>query len=136
MDFTLTEEQQMLRDTARDLFAKECPLDFVRTAWNDRDAASKLWTAQLSGWLDLATADLVDVALFAEEHGRATAPGEFFASLLAAQVAAAAGRRPAGTATVAVSDAAGLWVPHAGADKHFVPSAGEVDEIFVVGGSP
>lgn len=135
MDFALTEEQQMLRDTARELFAKECSVDFVRVAWNDRVAAAGLWTKQLSGWMDLAQADLVEVSLFAEEHGRAVAPGEFFASLLAAQVAAAAGSTPAGSATVAVSDAAGLWDPHVDVDKHFVPSAGEVDEIVVVGGS-
>jgi len=64
-------------------------------------------------------------------------PGdEILASLLAAEVAAAAGQELTGSASVAVSGPDGLWIPHAGATKHFVPSAGEVDEIAVVSGSP
>jgi alkylation response protein AidB-like acyl-CoA dehydrogenase len=136
LDFTLTDEQQMVRETARELFAKECPRDFLRSAWSDRRAASGLWQRQLSGWTPLAGADLVDVMLFVEEHGRAAAPGEFFASLLAAQVAAAAGHSLAGSASVAVADADGIWTPHPKPRKHFVPSAGEVEELVVVSGSP
>lgn len=136
MDFTLTEEQEMVRDTARALFAKECTTDFVRDAWGDPSRAARLWDEQLSEWMDLAAGDLVDLMLFVEEHGRAVAPGAFFASLLAAQVGATAGHEPRGTASVAVSGTDGLWVPHEGARKHFVPSAGEVEEILVVGGSP
>lgn len=136
MDFALTDEQEMVRQTARELFAKECTLDFVRRAWSDRGVAASLWRDQLGGWLDLAAGELVDVMLFIEEYGRAVAPGAFFASLLAAQVAAAGGRELSGSATVAVSGPDGIWVPHEHSSKHFVPSAGEVDEIVVVGGSP
>ncbi len=135
MDFTLSDEQEMLRDTARELFARECPLDLVRSVWETPEAARPLWERHLSGWMELGSADLVDVALFMEEHGRAAAPGPFFASLLAAQVARAAGRELAGSATVAVSGPEGTWLPHDDAHKHFVPSAEEADEVFVVGGS-
>ena len=30
MDFSLTDDQQLLRDTARNLLAKECPVSLVR----------------------------------------------------------------------------------------------------------
>lgn len=136
MDFRLSDEQAMLRETARALFTRECPLDFVRGAWSEPSRGVALWRSHLSGWLELASADVADVALFVEEHGRAVAPGPFFASLLAAQVARAAGRERTGSASVAVSAAAGTWSPHGDPLKHFVPSADEVDEILVVGGSP
>ncbi len=135
MDFTLTEEQEMVRETARELFAKECSLDFVRSAWTEPARGAGLWERHLSGWMELASADVVDVMLFVEEHGRAVAPGPFFASLLASQVARAAGRDLAGSATVAVSAADGTWTPHDDALKHFVPSAADVDEVVVVSGS-
>jgi alkylation response protein AidB-like acyl-CoA dehydrogenase len=135
MDFTLTQEQEMVQETARALFTAECTADFVRNTWDDREAAATLWDKQLSGWMELAEADVVDVMLFVEEYGRAAAPGAFFASLLAAQVAMAAGQELSGSATVAVSGANGAWVPNADPVKHFVPSAEEVDEILVVGGS-
>jgi alkylation response protein AidB-like acyl-CoA dehydrogenase len=136
VDFRLTDEQEMVRETARALFASECTLDVVRAAWDDPAPAAALWHTQLASWMELAAGDVVDLMLFMEEYGRAAAPGAFFASLLAAQVAAAAGKTLSGSATVAVSDADGLWVPHAGTAKHFVPSAGEVDEIALVAGSP
>ncbi len=135
MDFTLSDEQEMVRDTARELFAKECTIDYVREAWSDRGLGSRLFKDQLSDWMELATADLVDLVIFIEEHGRAVAPGEFFASLLAAQVAQAGDVELTGSASVAVSNAQGAWVPHDGREKFFVPSAAEVDEILVVAGS-
>ena len=135
MDFALTGEQQMVRETARELFAKECSLDFVRAAWTEPNRGAALWDRHLSGWMELASADVVDAMLFVEEHGRAVAPGPFFASLLAAQVARATGRELAGSATVAVSGADGTWTPHDQAEKHFVPSADDVEEVVVVSGS-
>jgi alkylation response protein AidB-like acyl-CoA dehydrogenase len=135
MDFRLTEEQAMVRETARELFSKECGIDFVHSAWSDRRVAASLFDEQLSGWMELAEADAVDVILFVEEHGRAVAPGVFFPSLLAAQVAASAGRQLAGSASVAIAGADGIWTPHDDERKHFVPCAGEVDELVVVSGS-
>jgi len=85
--------------------------------------------------MELASADVVDLTLFVEEHGRAVAPGPFFASLLAAQVAATVGRELSGSATVAVSGEDGTWSPNEETAKHFVPSAADVDEILVVSGS-
>ncbi|MBW2229906.1 MAG: hypothetical protein JRG92_02035 [Deltaproteobacteria bacterium] len=136
MDFTLSDEQEMVRDTARELFTKECTIDFVRSAWKQPTLAVGLFDRHLSDWLELASADAVDLMLFALEHGRAIAPGPFFASLLAAQVASATGRDLSGSASVAVSGSDGTWTPNEDATKHFVPSAADVDEILVVSGSP
>jgi len=136
VDFTLTEEQEMVRETARELFAKECSIDLVRSAWSEPARGVALWERHLSGWLELASADLVDLILFVEEYGRAVAPGPFFASLLAAQVAQTAGHALAGPASVAVAPADGTWTPHDAVLKHFVPSADEAEEIVVVSGSP
>jgi alkylation response protein AidB-like acyl-CoA dehydrogenase len=136
MDFALSDEQEMVRDTARALFERECDIDFVRRAWQEEGEARSLWEDHLSEWMDLATNDLVDIALFMEEHGRAAAPGVLFASLLASQVAEAAGLTLGGSATVAISGEDGLWIPNSHSTKHFVPSLAEVDEVVVVGGSP
>jgi alkylation response protein AidB-like acyl-CoA dehydrogenase len=136
VDFALSDEQRMLRDTARDLFARECPIEFVRHAWSDPACGRALWDRHLSGWLELAAGELVDTALFLEEYGRALAPGPFFASLLAAQVASAAGYGgDSGSASVAVAGPDGLWSPHDHPIKHFVASAADVDAILVIGGS-
>ncbi len=135
MDFALNDEQRMLRDTARDLFTRECPIDFVRRAWADPACGVSLWERHLSSWLELAASDLVDVVLFLEQHGRAVAPGPFFASLLAAQLATAAGLEVRGSASVAVAGPDGLWSPHDDAIKQFVASAADVEDILIVGGS-
>src|SRR4051794_6542388 len=43
MDFTLTEDQQLLRETARKLLDKECPLALVRAHIDDPEAYLPLW---------------------------------------------------------------------------------------------
>jgi alkylation response protein AidB-like acyl-CoA dehydrogenase len=136
MDFTLTAEQEMLRDTARQLFDQECSSTFVRAAWADPVAARPLWERHLAGWMDLAAGDLVDLVLFATEHGRAVAPGVFFGSLLAAQVAAAGGVELSGSAAVAVAGVDGVWRPNDEPVATHVLEADEVDQLVVVGGSP
>lgn len=81
-DWSLTEEQQELRDAARQFFDRECPLDRVRAADVDGFDAN-LW-GQVCG-LDLQAiglpeahggvgGDLVDLALVVEERGRTIAP--------------------------------------------------------------
>src|SRR5664279_6558965 len=85
MDFTLTDEQSMVRDTARALFAKESPTTLARACIVDAHAADRLWVDHLSGWMELAGGDLVDLTLFMEEYGRALVPGAFLPTLLAAQ---------------------------------------------------
>ena len=52
MDFTLTEQEQLLKDTAHRLLAAECPPSVVRAHVDDRQAADSLWQ-HLAGWTEL-----------------------------------------------------------------------------------
>jgi alkylation response protein AidB-like acyl-CoA dehydrogenase len=143
MDFTLTDEQQLLRDTARTLLAKECPPSLLRDHIEDPSVADALW-ARLRDFAALGDGPLTDLCLFATETGYVAAPGPFFATTaLFAPVLAAVGddRLPAAlagetTGTVALADAAGVWAPHPGAVKHFVPELDRVDWVAVVTPGP
>ncbi|MBV8161379.1 MAG: hypothetical protein JO265_10695 [Acidimicrobiia bacterium] len=79
MDFTLSEEQELLRDTARALLEKECPISLVRAYQDDASAAETLWK-HLAEWTELGGGPLVDLCLFLEETGAVLAPGPFFAT--------------------------------------------------------
>jgi alkylation response protein AidB-like acyl-CoA dehydrogenase len=79
VDFTLTLEQELVRDSARSLLTKECPSSLVRAHADDPGAADPLWK-HLREWTDLAGAPLVDLCLFLEETGAVLAPGPFFAT--------------------------------------------------------
>lgn len=136
MDFSLTDEQRMIQHTARTLLRRECPLELVRTAWDNPALAQPLWQDHLNEWLGLAEQSNCDVSLFMEEYGRALAPGVYFPSLLAAFAANAVEGTLSGSATVAVAGADGFWIPNREAVKHFVPCAAQVDEIVVIHGSP
>jgi alkylation response protein AidB-like acyl-CoA dehydrogenase len=136
MDFSLTAEQEMLRDTARQLLTKECPSTLLREAWDDPSAAGPLWTTHLADWVELADGDLVDLALFMEEHGRAMVPGVFFPTVLAAQIVGSLGMEPLrGSASVAVAGPAGEWVANGSPIKHHVVEADRVEQLLVVAGS-
>lgn len=136
MDFSLTDEQRIIQDTARSLFVAQCPLDLVKAAWENIDAAQPLWEKHLSDWLGLSEQPVADMTLFLEEYGRAAAPGVYFSSLLAAYAAATIDESLDGSATVAVAGANGYWRPNREAVKHFVPCASEVEQVVLVGGSP
>jgi alkylation response protein AidB-like acyl-CoA dehydrogenase len=126
MDFTLTDEQQLLRDTARSLLRDACPPSLVRAHMDDPSAADPLWP-QLSGWLELGDGPLVDLCLFLEECGAGLVPGPFTASALARPVV---GR--SGSATVAMAGADGVWHPNGDVVKTFVLEADRVDTVVVV----
>ncbi|MEZ5502304.1 MAG: acyl-CoA dehydrogenase [Halioglobus sp.] len=136
MDFSLTDEQRMIRETARTLFGRECTLDLVRRAWADPEAARPLWDNHLIDWLELAAQPLTDITLFMEEYGRAVVPGAYFASLLAAFVAGTVDARITGAASVAVAGPDGYWIPHGEPDWHFVLTADQAQQLVVVSGSP
>ena len=82
MDFSLTEEQVLLRDTARALLMKECPTSLVRAHMDEPAVVDKLWV-HLRDWVELADGPLVDVCLFLEECGAVLLPGPFFPTVLA-----------------------------------------------------
>jgi hypothetical protein len=79
MDFILSADQQLIRDSARSLFEKECPTSLVRAHMEDPTAADRLWK-HLREWTGLGAGTFVDLCLFLEESGAALAPGPFFAT--------------------------------------------------------
>ena len=105
MDFTLTPEQELLRDSARSLLSKECPTSLVRAHADDPSAADPLWK-HLREWTELGAGPLVDLCLFLEETGAVLAPGPFFATtaLYAPLLAAIGAEAGAGVGTVAFPD--------------------------------
>jgi alkylation response protein AidB-like acyl-CoA dehydrogenase len=143
MDFTLSDEQHLLRDTARTLLAKECPTSLVRAHIEDPTVADALWD-QLRDFSALGDGLLTDLCLFTAETGYVVAPGPFFATTaLFAPLLAAVGdeRLPAVLAgetsgTVGVAGASGVWTPNDEAVKCFVPEADRVDWIAVVDAGP
>jgi alkylation response protein AidB-like acyl-CoA dehydrogenase len=140
MDFTLTDEQELLRDTARSLLTTECPSTLVRAHADDPAVAMALFDRHLREWVALGGGDLIDLCLFLEEAGSVLLPGPFFATtalyapLLAAidhpQAAAALGGERTGT--VALAGADGRWLVNGDAVRTFVLEADRVDDVAIV----
>ena len=80
MDFSLTDEQEMLRDTARTLLTKECTPAIVRAYMEDPSAADGLWQRHLREWVALGDGPLVDQSLFLVESGGVVLPGPYFST--------------------------------------------------------
>jgi len=92
MDFSLSEEQRMLKETARRFFEKECPKAMVREmAKDERGYSPQLW--QKMAELDLlglifpmkyggADGSFLDLVILLEEMGRALLPSPFFATVI------------------------------------------------------
>ncbi|MFF3377083.1 acyl-CoA dehydrogenase family protein [Streptomyces sp. NPDC002680] len=104
MNFQLSEEQGMLREASRDLLSDRAPMEHVR-AWMDRDADDgdvdpEVWrlTADL-GWPGLGLPEeyggsgqgLVELALVAEEMGRALGRGPFAPTAIVGRALTATG---------------------------------------------
>jgi len=92
MDFSFSEEQEMLRTMARDFLDKECTESFVREMEEDEKGYSpELWRqiADL-GWLGLIYPDkyggtegnFMDLAVLYEEIGRAMLPGPHLSTVV------------------------------------------------------
>jgi len=92
MDIGFTEEQALLRDTARKFLDGECTTKFVREMMATEAAVSPEFWRQLAdnGWLGIAFPEadggsglgLVDLVVLMEEIGRAVMPGPFPATVL------------------------------------------------------
>jgi alkylation response protein AidB-like acyl-CoA dehydrogenase len=143
VDFTLSEDQALLRDTARQLLQRECPTTLLRAYIDDAAAADPLWR-HLRDFAALGDGPLTDLCLFVEETGYVAAPGPFFSTAaLFAPLLAAAGHEllpsvlageTTGTAAIAGSD--GIWRPNDDPVKTFVPEADRVDWVAVVSSGP
>jgi alkylation response protein AidB-like acyl-CoA dehydrogenase len=93
MDFGFSQEQEMLRATAREFFENECPSTFVRARMEeDAGVTADFWKKLAEqGWLGLVYPEefggtglgFVDLTVLMEEMGRAVMPGPFLSTLLA-----------------------------------------------------
>jgi len=94
MEFSLNEEQEMLKTMARDFLDNECPKTFVREMMDDEAGHSPdLWKKMAEvGWLGLilpeeyggSAMNFRDLAVLCEEMGRAMMPEPFLSTLLMA----------------------------------------------------
>lgn len=92
MDLALSERQEMLKTTARELLDKECPRSYVREMEADEKGYSpQLWKKIAGlGWLGLpfpeeyggSDGSFLDLAVLLEEMGRACLPGPFFSTVV------------------------------------------------------
>ena len=92
MDIGFSEEQQLLRDTARKFLDAACTTKFVRERMATDEAMTAEFWAQLAeqGWLGINFAEedggaglgLVDLVVLMEEMGRAVMPGPYLATVL------------------------------------------------------
>ena len=92
MDFSLSEGQEMLRKSARDFLAKECPKSLVRTMVQDEKGYPlALWDKMAAlGWMGLPfpeeysgqSGSFLDLVVLLEEMGRACLPSSFFSTVV------------------------------------------------------
>ena len=92
MDFGFSQEQEMLRATARKFFDNECASDTVRKLMDGPEGMTPdLWKKIAEqGWTGLIFPDehggmglgFVDLVVLMEEMGRAVVPGPFFSTVL------------------------------------------------------
>jgi alkylation response protein AidB-like acyl-CoA dehydrogenase len=79
VDFSLTPDQELLRDTARKLLERECPPALVRAHIDDPSVYEQLWR-HLAEYTALGAGPAADLCLFLEQTGYAAAPGPFLAT--------------------------------------------------------
>jgi alkylation response protein AidB-like acyl-CoA dehydrogenase len=131
VDFAFSEEQEMLRRSAREFLAKECSPKVVRRLMESEDGYdATLWKkiADL-GWTALGIPEqyggvgtFLDLVVVLEEAGRSLLPGPFFSTMgLAVPVLLEAGTEPqkkqvlgaiaqgAARATLAFTEPTGRW---------------------------
>jgi len=94
MDITFTEEQEMLRKSARDFLAAECPKTMARELEEDEKGYSpEVWGKMAGlGWMGLAIPEeydgmgmtFQDLTVLLEEMGRNILPGPFIGTVVQA----------------------------------------------------
>jgi alkylation response protein AidB-like acyl-CoA dehydrogenase len=146
MDLNPTEEQQQLIEAFSAFYAKECPIELVRSA-EPSGYHPELWERlRAMGALDMSVdeasggwgASLLDLALVAEQHGRHLGP----APLIEAQVAARLLARSGSGSSEAALDRARLpdrlttlaLHPPRDGTLSLVPSGAVADEVVFMDG--
>ena len=154
MDFGFSEEQDLLRQAARDFLTEYCTSAFVRQMMEDeRGYSPELWQQMAAlGWLGLAFPEeyggqglgFVDLTVILEEMGAALLPSPFFSSvLLAGQTILLGGSEGQKktylpkiadgslVATLAMTEPAGRFEAEGIVDVQALPA----DEGFVISGT-
>jgi alkylation response protein AidB-like acyl-CoA dehydrogenase len=101
MDFGFSEEQEMLRQSARDFLQKEAPIGYARKMMEDeRGYTDAVWKKMAElGWTGLILPEqyggsgltFVDLVVVLEEMGRVVLPGPFFSTVVVGGVALSEG---------------------------------------------
>ena len=101
MDFGFSEDQELLRDSARKFLDAECPTTFVRKMMEDDSAhATVLWKKAAGlGWMGILIPEehggiggsFLDLVVVLEEMGKSLMPGPFFATVLLGSTAVIVG---------------------------------------------
>jgi len=92
MDLDFTREQQMLRDSARSFFAKECPRALLKTMKDDEQGyPQELWRKMAElGWMGVMIPEeyggiggsFLELAILLEAMGEACMPGPYFSTVV------------------------------------------------------
>ena len=92
MDLDFSKEQELIRKSAAQFIAKECPFDLVRELEESDGGYSKnMWQKmQAVGWLDLIIpeayggfgSDFMDMVIIQEELGKRVVPSPFFSTVI------------------------------------------------------
>jgi alkylation response protein AidB-like acyl-CoA dehydrogenase len=101
VNFAFSQDQQLLKNSARSYLDEHCSSAVVRALWDDaRGVSDTLWKemAQL-GWLGLSLPEahggselgMVETVILLDELGRAAAPTPYLSTVLAARAIAEAG---------------------------------------------
>ncbi len=144
MDFSLTEEQQLLKNSARDFLTTECPKDVVKEIEASETGHSEdLWKKMSElGWMGVAIPEeydgagmtMLDLAVLFEEMGRAAAPGPMFTNLILGAMAVldfgSEELKKAILPKVAMGETiltAAIWEPEVNADPKYIAATATAD---------
>jgi alkylation response protein AidB-like acyl-CoA dehydrogenase len=105
MDFGFSEEQEMMRQSARQFLEGECAMTYVRKMMDDDTGYSEdQWKKMAElGWTGLILAEqyggsglnMVDLVVILEEMGRVVMPGPFYPTVILGGIAVDLGGTPA-----------------------------------------
>ncbi|HVH76390.1 MAG TPA: acyl-CoA dehydrogenase [Stellaceae bacterium] len=92
MDIGFSEEQELLRDSAKKFLEAECPTSYVRARMAESAAVTPEFWGRIAaqGWLGIVYPEefggsglgMVDLVVLLEEMGRAVMPGPYFSTAL------------------------------------------------------